>query len=154
MSQKYLIRRDTPSWIFQVWLTFGLAAIGCAIGIWNMPSEELDRAFVAIGYFFCLFAAFTLAKMTRDNRDERIDTNGWVMMVWVGFLVAIALTAWGLIRMKIGNWEKGYMVVAWMFLVSSVFTLAKTVRDKQEADLMDGAIDIQGSPEAAASLQS
>jgi len=145
MSQKYLIRRDTSSWIFHVWTSFGLAVIACAVGIWNMPSEDLDRAFVAIGYFFCLFASFTVAKMTRDNRDEQIDTGGWVFTVWAAFCVAIALTAWGLFRMKIGDWEKGYMIVVWLFLVSSVFTLAKTVRDKHEADVMEAALQVEGS---------
>lgn len=146
MSQKYLIRRDTSSWTLQVWTSFGLAVAACVVGVWNMPSEDLDRAFLAIGFFFCLFASFTLAKMIRDNRDERIDTGAWVMTVWVGFLVAVVLTAWGLFRMKIGDWEKGYMIVAWLYLVSAVFTLAKTVRDKQEADLMEGALDLARTP--------
>jgi hypothetical protein len=35
------------------------------------------------------------------------------------------------------------MIVAWLFLVSSVFTLAKTVRDRQEAELMEGVLDVE-----------
>jgi hypothetical protein len=150
MAQKYLIRRDTSTWTMQVWISFGFAVLACTIGVWNMPSQDLDRAFLAIGFFFCLFASFTLAKMVRDNRDEKVDTGAWVMTVWIGFFVAFALTAWGLLRMKIGDWEKGYMVVAWFFLVSSVFTLAKTVRDKQEADLMEGAADLDRDTAASA----
>ncbi len=89
--------------------------------------------------FFCLFATITLAKMVRDNRDEQVDTSAWVLTVWVGFFVAFVLTAWGLYRMSIGSWERGFMIVSWLFLVSSAFVLAKTVRDKQEADLMEVA---------------
>ncbi|MEF8722732.1 DUF2178 domain-containing protein [Candidatus Accumulibacter phosphatis] len=139
MTQHYLIRRDTSAWNLQVWLSFSIAALACAIGVWSMPSEELDRAFLAIGLFFCLFSAFTLAKMIRDNRDERVDTTPWIMTVWIGFLVAVVLTAWGLFRMKIGTWEKSYMVVSWLFLVSAAFTLAKLVRDKQEADILESS---------------
>lgn len=146
MSNKYLVRRDTAAWNFQVWASFVLAVMACAIGVWSMPSQDLDRAFLAIGFFFCLFAAFTLAKMIRDNRDERIDTNAWVMTVWVGFFVSVVLTAWGLFRMKIGDWEKGYMVVSWLFLVTAVFSLAKAVRDKQEADILEQA----NEPDSAA----
>ena len=139
MTQQYLIRRDTSAWNLQVWLSFSIAVLACAVGVWSMPSEELDRAFLAIGLFFCLFSAFTLAKMIRDNRDERVDTPPWIMTVWVGFIVAVVLTAWGLFRMNIGTWEKGYMVVSWLFLVSTAFTLAKSVRDKQEADILESS---------------
>ena len=132
------MRRDTSAWNLLVWLSFSLAVVACAIGVWSMPSEELDRAFLAIGLFFCLFSAFTLAKMIRDNRDERIDTGAWVITVWAGFAMAVSLTAWGLFRMAIGDWEKAYMIVAWLFLLNTVFSVAKLVRDKQEADLMEG----------------
>ncbi|MEF8714181.1 MAG: YiaA/YiaB family inner membrane protein [Accumulibacter sp.] len=143
MPQKYLIRRDTPSWSVQVWLSFGLAVTACTIGIWHMPSQELDRAFLAVGFCFCLFASFTLAKMIRDNRDERIDTGAWVITVWAGFAMAVSLTAWGLFRMAIGDWEKAYMIVAWFFLLNTVFGVAKLVRDKQEADLLEGIADAE-----------
>ncbi|QDQ26145.1 hypothetical protein FNU76_07120 [Chitinimonas arctica] len=155
MAKQFLIRRDTSSWTMQVWLSFGLALISCAIGVWNMPSESLDRAFLAVGFFFCLFASFTLAKTIRDNRDDKVDTGPWVIMVWVGFFIAIALTAWGLFRMQIGQWEKGYMVVSWLYLVSSVFTVAKTVRDKHEADLIEsgGSIAENTVPQPTSRIQ-
>jgi hypothetical protein len=137
--KQYYVRRDTATWNMQVWLSFGLAILACLIGVWHMPSEGLDRAFLAIGFFFCLFASFALSKLIRDNRDEKVDTGSWVMTVWIAFFVAVAMTAWGLFRMKIGDWEKGFMVVSWCFLVSTAFTLAKTVRDKQEADYMEAA---------------
>lgn len=151
MSEKYLVRRDTSNWTTQVWISFGLALVACAVGIWNMPSQELDRAFLAVGFFFSVFAAFAVAKTVRDNRDEKVDTAGWVITVWIAFSAAVVLTAWGLFRMKIGDWEKAYMVVSWLFLISSVFTVAKTVRDKYEADAMEAAAEI--APRAAEARQ-
>lgn len=59
------------------------------------------------------------------------------MTVWIAFAAAIALTAWGLWRMNIPGAEKSYMVVSWLFLVSSTFTVAKMVRDGHEAQLME-----------------
>lgn len=137
MATQYMMQRDTASWRMQVWISFALAILCAAIGVLYLPGEELDRAFLAIGLFFCLFASFALAKTIRDNRDGQIDTASWVMTVWVAFAVAIALTAWGLWRMSIPDWQKGYMVVSWLFLVSTTFTLAKTIRDRHEADLME-----------------
>ena len=137
MATQYIMRRDTGSWRLQVWLSFGLAVGACGIGVIQLPGQELDRAFLALGVFFCLFTSFAVAKTLRDNRDGQVDTASWVMTVWAAFAAAIALTAWGLWRMNIPSWEKSYMVVSWLFLVSSTFTLAKTVRDGHEAQLMD-----------------
>ncbi len=108
-----------------------------------MPSQELDRALLAVGFCFCLLASFTLAKMIRDNRDQRIDTGAWVITVWAGFAMAVSLTAWGLFRMAIGECEKACMIVAWLFLLNTVFSVAKLVRDKQEADLLEGIADTE-----------
>ena len=71
-----------------------------------------------------------MAKTTRDNRDGQVDTSSWVMTVWVAFAAAVMLTAWGLYRMKIEEWQKYYMLVTWLFLVSASFTLAKMLRDE------------------------
>jgi hypothetical protein len=136
MNTRYVMRRDTQGWRVQVWVSFSVAVLACAWGVLTMPSGELDRAFLAIGLFFSLFAAFAVAKMTRDNRDGQVDTPGWVVVVWVAFAAAIALTAWGRWRMNIDFWQKRYMLISWLFLVSATFTVAKTVRDKQETELM------------------
>lgn len=137
MAAQYVMQRDTSGWRRQVWISFSLAAAACVVGVLWMPGQELDRAFFAIGLFFCLFASFALAKTVRDNRDGQVDSSSWVTTVWVAFGAAFLLTTWGLWRMNIGEWQKGYMVVSWLFLVSCTFTVAKTVRDKHEADLMD-----------------
>ena len=139
MATRYIMQRDTGSWRVQVWLSFGLALLACAVGVARLPGQELDRAFLALGLFFCLFVSFALAKTIRDNRDGSVDTRSWVMTVWVAFAAAVVLTAWGLWRMNIADVEKSYMVVSWLFLVSSTFTVAKTIRDKHEAELMDRA---------------
>lgn len=139
MATQYIMQRDTSGWRMQVWLSFALAVMASGAGVLQLPGQELDRAFLAIGFFFCLFSSFAVAKTIRDNRDGQVDTGSWVMTVWVAFAAAIALTAWGLWRMNIPAWQKNYMIVCWLFLVSSTFTLAKTVRDRHEADLMERA---------------
>ena len=137
MATRYIVRRDTRAWRTQVWVAFGLAVLCAAIGVLRLPGQELDRAFLAIGIFFCLFATFAVAKTQRDNRDGQVDTHAWVMTVWIAFAAAVALTAWGLYRMQIDEWQKYYMLVVWLFLISSAFTLAKTMRDEQEANLLE-----------------
>jgi hypothetical protein len=149
MNQKFVVRRDTGAWQFQVWASFGLAIFLCALGVINLPGQYLDRAFLALGCFFCLSSSFVLAKTVRDNQNERVDTQAWLFQVWAAFFVAVVLTGWGLLRMDMGPWEKGYMIATWLYLVSAAFTLQKTIRDKHEADLIEGNVGELATGEAA-----
>ena len=79
----------------QVWLSFGAAVALCTIGLAYLPGQDLDRAFMVMGYMFCLSAAFALAKFVRDNEVRRTDTPMWGLVVWGGFALAMTLTAWG-----------------------------------------------------------
>ena len=126
-------RKDTAAWKLQVWVSFGLAVTLCASGLAYLPGADLDRAFMVMGYMFCLSTAFALAKYVRDNEVRKADTPMWGLVVWGGFGLAMALTAWGLYRMDINPTYKAFLGVSWLFLISTVFTLAKTLRDAHEA---------------------
>jgi hypothetical protein len=124
---------DTRAWRAQVWISFGVAVALCATGLAWLPGQDLDRAFMVMGYLFTLSSAFTLAKFVRDNDGRRSDTPQWGALVWGGFGLAMALTGWGLWRMEINPTYKAFLAVSWLFMVSSAFTLAKTLRDAHEA---------------------
>ncbi|MFT3954299.1 MAG: YiaA/YiaB family inner membrane protein [Piscinibacter sp.] len=131
------IHHDTKAWKAQVWISFGIAASLCAIGLAYLPGQDLDRAFMFMGYGFCLSAAFMVAKHVRDNQRQRVDTPMWGLVVWGAFALAMALTGWGLWRMDVNPTYKAFLGVCWMFLISSVFTLAKTLRDAHEARIAE-----------------
>ncbi len=141
-----MIRRDTRAWRMQVWISSALAVALCATGLAWLPGDDLDRAFMVMGYLFCMTSAFGLSKFVRDSAGRRSDTPGWRWVVWGGFMLAMALTAWGLWRMDVVGVWKAYLVVSWLFLISSVFTLAKTLRDAYEADMLEARL--QGRREA------
>ena len=105
-----LVRRDSSAWRLQVWLSFGIAVSLCGIGLAWLPGNELDRAFMVMGYVFCLSTAFALAKFVRDNERRTVDTPMWKMVVWSGFALAMALTGWGLWRMTIQPVWKAYLL--------------------------------------------
>lgn len=134
------IRRDTRAWRAQVWISFGVASTLCAVGLAWLPGQDLDRAFMVMGYVFCLSTAFALSKYVRDNEQRRVDTPMWGSVVWCGFAFAMALTGWGLWRMEVNPTYKAYLGVSWLFLISSVFTLAKTLRDAHEADVLEARL--------------
>ena len=132
-----LVRHDTRAWKLQVWASFGTAVTLAGIGLAWLPGEDLDRAFMFMGYLFTLSSAFALAKHVRDNEARRVDTPMWNLVVWSGFALAMALTAWGLWRMGLNPTYKAFLGVSWLFLVSAAFTLAKTLRDAHEAALAE-----------------
>lgn len=68
-------------------------------------------------------------------------------MVWGGFAVAMGLTGWGLWGMDINATYKAFLGVSWFCLVTTAFTLAKMLRDRHEADLLEARL--QGRREAA-----
>jgi hypothetical protein len=131
------LRKDTAAWKLQVWVSFGVAVTLCAIGLAYLPGADLDRAFMVMGYMFCLSTAFALAKFVRDNEMRKVDTPMWGLVVWCGFGLAMLLTAWGLYRMDVNPTYKAFLGVSWLFLISTVFTLAKTLRDAHEALLAE-----------------
>ncbi|MGV3571988.1 MAG: YiaA/YiaB family inner membrane protein [Ramlibacter sp.] len=137
-----ILQRDTRAWQFQVWASFLIAVFLCGVGLAWLPGRDLDRAFMVMGYFFCLSAAFVLAKFVRDNEravaaGRSADTPMFKFVVWGGFFVAMALTAWGLLRMEINETYKAFLGVSWLYLITCTFTLAKTLRDRHEADLAE-----------------
>jgi hypothetical protein len=49
------------------------------------------------------------------------------------FAVALAATAIGIFNLQADAWVRAFLAVAVLYLVTSAFTLAKVVRDRQEA---------------------
>ena len=144
------IQRDSRPWQLQVWISFLLAILLCAVGLAWLPGRDLDRAFMVMGYLFCLTAAFVLAKYVRDREQETAssapesrpmtataNTPMFGLVVWGGFFLAMALTGWGLWRMEVNPTWKAYLGVCWVYLITGTFTLAKMVRDKHVADMAE-----------------
>jgi len=135
------VPRDSRAWQLQVWASFGAAVFLCATGLAWLPGEPLARAFMFMGYLFCLSAAFVLAKFVRDRQAggaaAGADTPLWRLVVWGGFATAMVLTGWGLWQLAIHPTWKAFLAVGWLYLISSAFTLAKMLRDRHEADLAE-----------------
>jgi len=136
-----VVRKDTKAWKAQVWISFGAAASLCATGLAYLPGRDLDRAFMVMGYVFCMSTAFVLAKFVRDNEQSKADTPMWGLVVWGGFAFAMGLTGWGLVRMEINPTYRAFLAVGWLFLISTVFTLAKTLRDAHEAAIAEARLE-------------
>ena len=132
-----IVQRDTSAWRFQVWASFALAVFLCATGLSYLPGQDIDRAFMVMGYLFCLSATFVVSKFVRDNQATKVDTPMWRWVVFAAFGFAMMLTGWGLWRMAINETYKAFLFVSWLFLISTTFTLAKAIRDAHDANTLE-----------------
>ncbi|MEY4764761.1 MAG: hypothetical protein RI907_1434 [Pseudomonadota bacterium] len=125
-------RRDTRAWQVQVWVSFGIAAFLCATGLAWLPGQAIEQAFMVMGYVFSLSTVFVVSKHVRDRAAGGSETPMWSAVVWLAFALAVGLTGWGLWQMAIDPPYKAYLMVCWLYMISSAFTLAKALRDAHE----------------------
>ena len=136
-------QKDTSAWILQTWLSFAIALVVAAYGLINLPIDIWQKGYLAMGLFFTLGSTFSLAKTIRDNHHRRVDTAAWLLQVWAAFLIAAILTGTGIWNLKVEFWVQGYAAIALLFVVTTAFTLAKTLRDNNPNELLD-SLDSDG----------
>lgn len=59
----------------------------------------------------------------------------------ISFSVALIALIIGLINLQVDVWVRGFLAVGVLYLVTSTFTLAKVIRDQQEASTALSRID-------------
>jgi hypothetical protein len=69
------------------------------------------------------------------------DTNAWIFQCWASFILSISATTVGIIYLPVDIWVKSFVGIGLTFSVTSSFTLAKTVRDNNEATRLTARID-------------
>lgn len=68
-------------------------------------------------------------------------TGAWKAYSYASFAIALGMLAVGILYANVDIWVKGYFAMGIVFLVGACFTLAKTVRDEQEAKRLINRID-------------
>ena len=59
----------------------------------------------------------------------------------LSFGVAIVATTIGIFRLEADTWVRAFLGIAVLYLVTSAFTLAKVIRDRQEAGQIVSRVD-------------
>lgn len=147
-NAKNLKQKDTSAWIMQTWLSFVIAAVVAAYGLINLPIDIWQKGYLTMGLFFTLGSTFSLAKTIRDNQHRRVDTGAWTFQVWAAFLASAILTGAGIWNLKVEFWVQGYAAIALLFVLTTAFTLAKTIRDNNPNELLD-SLDEDGDGEVS-----
>ncbi|SCK04864.1 YiaA/YiaB family inner membrane protein [Streptomyces sp. WMMB 322] len=59
----------------------------------------------------------------------------------IAFGLSLTAVLAGIAKLPVGAWERAFLGLGLVFVVSSAFTLAKCVRDRQEAEEMTSKVD-------------
>ncbi len=65
---------------------------------------------------------------------ENHNTKSFQTMAWIAFVISSVGMIAGLIYIEAEFAVKGFLAMAYLFSISSCFTLAKVVRDKHESE--------------------
>ncbi|MCH0565560.1 MULTISPECIES: YiaA/YiaB family inner membrane protein [unclassified Streptomyces] len=76
-----------------------------------------------------------------DTPVRQQNTAAFHGQAVVSFAAAMAATAVGIFRPSADGWVRGFLAIAVLYLVTSSFTLAKVVRDRQEAGRIVSRVD-------------
>ncbi|PRH78494.1 hypothetical protein C6N75_14520 [Streptomyces solincola] len=76
-----------------------------------------------------------------DTPVKQQNTAAYYVQALISFAVALAAVAVGIVRMEADVWVRAFLGVAVLYLTTSAFTLAKVVRDRQEAGQIVSRVD-------------
>lgn len=76
-----------------------------------------------------------------DTPVKQQSTAAFYGQAVASFAVALAATAIGIARLDADAWVRAFLGIAVLYLVTSAFTLAKVIRDRQEAGQIVHRVD-------------
>ncbi|MFJ2111964.1 MULTISPECIES: YiaA/YiaB family inner membrane protein [unclassified Streptomyces] len=69
------------------------------------------------------------------------NTAAYHAQAIASFALALAALAIGIAKLEASAWVRGFLAIAVLYLTTSTFTLAKVVRDRQEAGQIVSRVD-------------
>ncbi|MGC9377072.1 YiaA/YiaB family inner membrane protein [Streptomyces sp. MH13] len=76
-----------------------------------------------------------------DTPVKQQSTTAFYGQAVASFAVAMTATAVGIYNLQADAWVRAFLAVAVLYLVTSAFTLAKIIRDRQEAGQIVSRVD-------------
>lgn len=81
-----------------------------------------------------------LAPMS-DSPVKQQNTAAFYGQSVASFAIAMTATAIGIYQIDANAWVRAFLAIAVLYLVTSAFTLAKVIRDRQEAGQIVSRVD-------------
>lgn len=68
-------------------------------------------------------------------------TAAFLVQAAISFGISLTACAIGIAYLPVGGWIRAFLGLAFLYAVTSTFTLAKCVRDRQETATITGRVD-------------
>ncbi|MFI9506017.1 YiaA/YiaB family inner membrane protein [Nocardia sp. NPDC052566] len=78
--------------------------------------------------------------MSTPNAQPK-TTSAFIAQAAIAFGVSFLATGIGIFYLPLDIWQRGFLAMSVLFLVTSTFTLAKVIRDQQESASFLNRID-------------
>ncbi|MDX2854145.1 MULTISPECIES: YiaA/YiaB family inner membrane protein [Streptomycetaceae] len=75
------------------------------------------------------------------NPIQQQNTAAYSAQAAISFAVALGAMVVGIAYLPVGPWVRAFLAVGLLYVVTSAFTLAKVVRDRQEAGQVTSRVD-------------
>jgi hypothetical protein len=79
--------------------------------------------------------------MTNPIPVQQHTTAAYYAQATISFGIALAAMVVGIAYLPVGAWVRAFLAVGLLYVVTSAFTLAKVVRDRQEAGQVISRVD-------------
>jgi hypothetical protein len=76
-----------------------------------------------------------------DTPVKQQNTAAYYVQAVASFAFALVAMAVGITRLDADAWVRGFLGIAVLYLTTSAFTLAKVIRDRQEAGQIVSRVD-------------
>jgi hypothetical protein len=79
--------------------------------------------------------------MTRPVQTAPATTTAFYVQSVISFGVSVTALAVGVAYLPVNGWVRAFLSLGLLYVVTSTFTLAKCVRDRQEESTLVGRVD-------------
>ncbi|MER5867454.1 YiaA/YiaB family inner membrane protein [Kitasatospora sp. NPDC002040] len=76
-----------------------------------------------------------------SNSMKPQTTNAYYLQAVLSFALATAALAIGIAYLPVSPWMRGFLAVGLLYEITSAFTLAKVIRDRQDAGQIHSRVD-------------
>ncbi|CAM5565006.1 hypothetical protein GCM10010329_70500 [Streptomyces spiroverticillatus] len=76
-----------------------------------------------------------------DTQVKQQNTGAYYAQAIASFAVALGAVTIGIFYLDASGWVRAFLAIAVLYLTTSSFTLAKVIRDKQEAGQIVSRVD-------------
>ncbi|NEB75175.1 hypothetical protein G3I40_08025 [Streptomyces sp. SID14478] len=76
-----------------------------------------------------------------ETQVKQHNTTAFYGQAVASFAVALAAVSVGIYSLDASGWIRAFLAISVLYLTTSAFTLAKVIRDRQEADQIVSRVD-------------